>query len=326
MNERLILSICILTYNQPESVEAFFRSVSSQLTNEIEILIRDDSTNSDTESVVKNYIPRTPVPIHYFKGEKARVGSYDKALIFLTGKANGKFLWWYGDDVMAPDAIHRVLALISTRPNLSFIWLNSRNIDDSVNQGLNLGGDKYFRDGSEVFATNVGLLGFPSITLLRREEALTGFDAAQKFIGTTLTGFYLVLHVLSQRNREFMFLQEPCLFSTFKPPGEVRWYDSFQIHGINYFIIAQEFRNKFDCKSLRKGLADQYGRIWRAVIVERAMGFKTGFASSSPKIKKMAKLYWNYPEFYIAFPLMLLPSKILQILYSLYKGIRSLLR
>ncbi len=326
MSKRPILSICLLTYNQPELVEMFFNSVSTQLTSEVEILIRDDSSNGDTESVAKRHIAKISIPIRYFRGEKAKVGGYDKALLFLTGKANGEFLWWYGDDVMVPDAIQRILALISTKPNLSFIWLNSRDIDDSGDQGLNLDGDKYFRDGSEVFATNVGLLGFPSATLLRREEALTGFDAAQKFIGTTLTGFYLVLHVLSQRNREFIFLQDPCLLSNPKPPGEVRWYDSFQIHGINYFIIAQEFRDKFDCKSLRKGLADQYGRVWRAVIVERALGLKTGFASPSLKIMKMAKLYWNYPEFYIAFPLMLLPSQILRIFYSLYKGIKSLRR
>jgi hypothetical protein len=68
-------------------------------------------------------------------------------------------------------------------------------------------------------------------------------------------------------------------------------------------------------------LANKFGRAWRAVIVERALGFHTGFASPSPKIKKMAKLYWSYPEFYIALPLMLMPRPILRMFYVLYKGI-----
>ncbi len=148
--------------------------------------------------------------------------------------------------------------------------------------------------------------------------------AAQKFIGTTLTGFYLVLHVISQKNKEFIFLQKPCLLSNPKPPGEVRWYDSFQVHGINYFIIAQDFKDEFDRNSLRKGLADQFGRIWRAVIVERALGLKTGFAAPSPKIMKMARLYWSYPEFYVALPLMLVPWPILRAGYVLYKQIKLL--
>ncbi len=324
MNERPIISICILTYNQPNSIEDFFKSVSGQLTKDVEILIRDDSQNDDTGLVVKKYISQLSAPVRYFRGEKSKVGGYDKALLFLTGEAKGEYLWWYGDDVMSLGAIQRILAIIMTNPNLSFIWLNSRDINNPDDRGLNLGGDKYFNDGSEVFATNVGLLGFPSITLLKREEAITGMAAAQKFIGTTLTGYYLVLHVISQKNKEFVFLQDPCLLSYPKPPGEVRWYDSFQVHGINYFVIAQDFKNKFYRKSLRKGLADQFGRIWRAVIVERALGLKTGFASSSPKIRKMARLYWNYPEFYVALPLMLLPRPVLRILYALYKGIRNL--
>lgn len=324
MSERPILSICILTYNQPGSIEAFFKSVAIQLTNEIEILIRDDSTNDDTEQVVRKYRPDVSVPIHYYKGVKAKFGGYDEALLFLTDKANGEFLWWYGDDVMAPDAIQRIIALITCKPNLSFIWLNSRDINDPNDTGLNLGGDKSFKEGSEVFSINVGLLGFPSATLLRREEALTGIDGARKFIGTTLTGYYLVLHVLSQKNKEFVFLQAPCLLCHPKPLGEVRWYDSFQVHGINYYVIAQEFRDKFERTALRKGLADQYGRIWRAVIVERALGYETGFASPSPKIVRMAKLYWSYPEFYIALPLMLMPRSVLRKLYALYKGVKNL--
>ncbi len=147
---------------------------------------------------------------------------------------------------------------------------------------------------------------------------------AQKFIGTTLTGYYLVLHVISQKNKEFVFLQETCILSNTKPPGEVRWYDSFQVHGINYFIVAQEFKDKFDRNSLRKGLADQFGRIWRAVIVERALGLKTGFASPSPKIINMSRLYWSYPEFYIALPLMLLPRPVLRVSYALLKKTRKL--
>ena len=323
MNGRPTLSICIPTYNQPGSIEAFFKSVAPQLTNEIEILIRDDSSNGETEAVVQECIKTVSVPIRYFKGEKAKVGGYDQALLFLTERANGDWLWWYGDDVMVPDAIQRILTAIHSRPNLSFIWLNSRDINDPSDPGMNLGGDKYFKDGSEVFETNVGLLGFPSATLLKREEAMTGFSSAKRFIGTTLTGFYLVLQVLSQRNKEFLFLQNPCLLSNPKPPGEVRWYDSFQVHGINYFVIAMQFKGEFDRISLRKGLAEQYGRIWKAVIVERALGLETGFASRTPKMKKMAKLYWSYPEFYVALPLMLMPRPILQMFYALYKGIKN---
>ncbi len=140
MSAKLILSICIPTYNQPDSIEEFFKSVFGQLTKDVEILIRDDSPNDDTGLVVKKYLSQLSVPVRYFRGEKSKVGGYDKALLFLTGEAKGEYIWWYGDDVMVPDAIQRILALISTKPNLSFIWFNSRDIGNPDDQGLNLGG------------------------------------------------------------------------------------------------------------------------------------------------------------------------------------------
>lgn len=318
MPNKTILSICLPTYNQPDSVRAFFLSVQHQLTPEVEILIRDDSPNDETSAIVKELSARLPVSIRYFKGEKSKVGGYDKALLFLTKQAAGKYVWWYGDDVMAGDAIARIISLTKKHPNLSFIWLNARDINNEKDPGFDLGGDKLFKSGSEIFATNVGLLGFPSATVLKREEALGGIDGAEKFIGTTLVGYYLVLHVISQ-NREACFIQEPCLLSHPKPAGEVRWYDSFEVHAVNYHIIAQEFKNKFDHNSFKKGLADQFGRIWRAVIVERALGLKTGFASFSPKIVPMTKLYWSYPEFWIALPLFLTPRFVLKFFYRIYK-------
>lgn len=317
-----IFSICIPTYNQPDSIRAFFESAGSQLSEEVEVLIRDDSPDDRTAKVVEEYSPKVPASVHYFKGEKSKVGGYDRALLFLTQNAKGKYLWWYGDDVMAPNSVNRLIELDKKHPGLVFIWLNSRDINRPEDRGLDLGGDRYFKNGGEIFSINVGLLGFPSATILRREKAMEAFDGAHKFIGTTLTGYYLVLHVITEASGEMVFLQEPCLLSHPKPHGEARWYDSFVVHGVNYNIIAQDFKDKLGRKSLRRGLADQFGRVWRAVIVERALGYKTGFGAPTPKMCKMAKLYWSYPEFWIALPLFLIPRPILGMLYRIYKKVK----
>lgn len=319
MSNKLILSICIPTYNQPESVRAFFESIKQQISFEIEIIVRDDSPNDETKKIVEGYAARLPISVRYFKGEKSKVGGYDKALLFLTGEAKGEYLWWFGDDVLVPDAVSRIISFIKSHDYPSFVWLNARDIGNEGDRGLDLHGDKIFVDGSDLLAINVGLLGFPSITMLKRSEAILGIPGAQQFIGTTLTGYYLVLHVLAQKNKTFAFIQEPCLLSRPKPAGEVRWYDSFKIHGVNYYLITQVFRGSFNSVAMRKGLSDQFGRVWRAVVVERAMGLTTGFAAPTPKIALMTRLYWNYPEYWIALPLMIMPRKILTFLYSLYK-------
>ena len=319
-DKEIIISICVPTYNQPDRIDKFLQSIIQQITPEVEIIIRDDGPDNKTEEVAKRYIPRFSSQIRYFKMEKAAVGGYDMALLFLTEAAKGKYIWWFGDDLLDEGAIKMVLSLVKKFPKISFIWMNSCNINNRDDMAFNIGGDHFFNDSNEIIEINIGLLGFPSATIIKREEAALGIEGAKKFIGTTLTGFYLVLHVLSG-NGKFYFLQKPYILSNPKPSGEARWYDSFQVHGINYFLITQAFKNKFKKKSIRKAMSDQFSRVWRAVVVERAMGFITGFGSKTPKIKQMFKYYWNYPEFWIALPLFLTPRFILRIFYKIYKFI-----
>lgn len=322
MNNALAASLCVITYNQPDSIERFFQTLIPQMDPRLEILIRDDSPDDATEKVVNKYKSQVNGEVRYFRGEKSKVGGYDKALLFVSQKAHGKFLWWYGDDELGPGVVQKVIQNIETRPNMSFLWLNARDINSPSDRGLDLGGDKVFTDGSQVFRINIGLLGFPSITLLKREEAVRHIPEIEKFIGMTLTGYAMLLHVLSQKNREFVFLQGPDILSTPKPSGEKRWYDSWVVHGVNYATIALDFKNVFNRADYRKGVSDQFGRVWRAIIVERALGYETGFATRSPKIAAMTQLYWSYPEYYLALPLMLLPRFAIKWMYQLYKKTR----
>lgn len=317
-SKEIILSICIPTYNQPDRIEKLLQNLSQQATLEVEILIRDDSSNDKTEKIIKNCVSKIPAQLNYFKGEKAEKGGYDLALLFLTKEARGKYIWWFGDDLLDEGAINSVLKIIKKFPEISFIWMNSCNINNRGDRALNFTEDRFFNSAGEIIETDIGLLGFPSATILKKEEAIAGIEEAKKFIGTTLTGFYLVLYVLSGKGKFYLF-QNPYILSNPKPSGEARWYDSFQVHGINYFLIAQEFKNKFDKRIIKKALADKFNCAWRAVVVERAMGFTTGFGSKTPKIKQMFKCYWNYPEFWLALPLFLTPRFILRVFYKIYK-------
>jgi abequosyltransferase len=321
---KIKVSLCLITYNQPDSVARFLESVGKQGSDGVEVLVRDDSPNNDTQDIVNACATGFPVPLRYFKGEKSPSGGYDKALLFLTEQAAGEYIWWYGDDILADDAISRVLAALAAPEKFALVWLNARDIHDRADKGLDLGGDRIFETPGEVFATNVGLLGFPSATIIRRELVAGCIDKARKFIGTTLTGYYLVLSAITAPWAKSLYIQKPCLLSQPKPAGEVRWYDSFEVHGINYVLISRDFRGRIDGASYRKGIADHYGRIWRAVVYERATGLETGFASRSPKLARMALLYWTYPEFYIAFPLMLLPRTVLGMAYRTYRRLRGL--
>lgn len=321
---KIKVSLCLITYNQPDSVARFLEAVGKQGVDGVEILVRDDSPSNDTKDIVNAFASGFSLPLRYFKGEKSPTGGYDKALLFLTEQAEGEYIWWYGDDILADKAISQVLTALTSPERFALVWLNARNIHAPADKGLDLGGDRIFETPGAVFATNVGLLGFPSATVIRRDLIVDNIDKARKFIGTTLTGFYLVLSAVTDLRAKTFYIQKPCLLSYPKPAGEIRWYDSFEVHGINYTLISLDFRNKIDSASYRKGIADHYGRIWRAVVYERAAGLETGFASRSPKLMRMTLLYWTYPEFYLAFLLMLLPRPVLGMAYRAFRKLRGL--
>jgi glycosyltransferase involved in cell wall biosynthesis len=316
---RKLLSFCIPTYGQPSQLKRTLDSLLGQDLEEVEIVIRDDNPDSETEKIVSEYL--TKLPIRYFHMSKEGV---DLAFMFVSKEANGDFIWWFGDDVLCPGAIGRVVDILMHNQALDFMYVNSTDMSGS-SYSVNIGGSRFSKDRNEVLSELKDQLGFCSAMLFKKETLLSGMNKAEKFVGTSWVTLFLSLNTLSV-GKLFYLLDGKNFLSDSKPAGETRWYDSFEVHGLNYFVIAQEFKYKFDKKSLRSVLARKYGSAWRAVIVERALGFKTGFASPSPKIKKMAKLYWSYPEFYIAFPLMLMPRAILRMFYALYKGINNLRR
>lgn len=311
-----ILSFCIPTYGQPAQIRRTLDSLLGQDLDAVEIVIRDDNPNSETEKVVSEYL--TKLPIRYFHMNKEGI---DPAFLFLSKEAGGNFVWWFGDDVLYPGTIARVVNFLRRNKSLDFMYVNSTDMSGE-SYSIQMGASRFFKDRDEALLELKDQLGFCSAMLFRKEILAAGLKKAEKFVGSSWVTLFLALNALAV-GKLFYFMDGKNFLSDPKLPGEVRWYDPFEVHGINFFIVAQEFKNVFDPKILGKVIADKFGRTWRSVVVERARGFETGFASPSTKIAKMAKLYWSYSEFYIALPLMLMPRSILRMLYVKYKKLRT---
>lgn len=310
----ILLSICIPTYNQPEKLRRLLLGLVDQITPEVELIVRDDSTNDKSKAVIEEFSNKVPIRA-YIRGEKEGL---DAALVFLVREARGRFVWWMGDDVIASGAVARVISLIRQHPDLSFILVNSRDIADDKVVAINDRTERFFRDRNEVIETDIGLLGFITGTLFRKDAAMPGLPGAEKYVGSAFACMYIVLYVLTQPGT-FYFLGTPYILSDAKLPGEVRWYDQFQVFCISLFRVVMAFEGKFEKKSIRKTLSKNLRQAIKAVIVERGMGLTTGFGSCSPKIVPMMKLYWNYWEAWLALPFLACPRPILKMLYGVYK-------
>jgi glycosyltransferase involved in cell wall biosynthesis len=310
---KIILSICVPTRNQPRALRLTLNSILPQIkASDVEIIVCDDSDDEKSKLIIDFYNHKA---IRYFKGNK---GGFDEAIIFLTKEARGDYLLWFGDDLMEDGMIEKIKNLVCANSDISFIWVNSCDKSNSNVTALKERNDKFFSDRNEIIKTDIGLLAFASSTIIKRENISNALSEASKYKGLDLMSFFLVLSAISAGGRYYL-ISHPYIISNPKPSGETRWYDSFQVHAINFYIITQKFKDKFDGSAIKKSLSDKFGRAWRAVVVERAMGLTTGFGSKSPKVFKMAKFYWSYPEFYVAFPLFLIPRPILRVLYKLFR-------
>lgn len=311
------LSICLPVYNQADELNRLLKSIIPQMTPEIEIIIRDDSTNSETKNIVKKF--SKSFPIRYFQGIKEGI---DRAVIFLVEKARGEFVWWIGDDDVVLGGISRVIEIIKNKPEVNFIWANYR-IFDSKEIAIDFPSDRFFKNRDELIEEAVVGLGFISATIFRRSIALKGIEGARHCIGTEFSNLYIVLYVLAQPGENY-YLRGPIIIchpasvdeikeKTVKN-GEIK-NRAFEVFGVNFTRIVREFQGPFSPTVVRRTIKKSFAQVWRGILVAWVGGWDT------PKNKRwrMFKLYWSFPEFWLAIPFFLLPLSVNKILFRIYK-------
>lgn len=318
-SSNIVLSICLATYNQTDKVKRFFESIIPQLNpkinQQIEIVVRDDSTNSETENLIKYYIEKNFVSIRYFRGKKEGL---DVAIIFLTKKSIGNYVWWFGDDALDLGAINYILDIIKKYPNLSLIYVNSRNINDSYSVAFNINKDKFFKDKNQILEEIAGNLGYITATIFKKDEAVLYLESAKKFIGSAWVNLYIILSVIANGNK-FYFVSFPYVMGDPKLPDQPSWYDGFWVFAINFWHIIDAIKEKFDKHSINYILNNNVWKICRGILVYRAKDYKTGLGSPMANLQNLIFFYWKYPKFWLAAPFLLMPRFMIKFLYMAYK-------
>jgi len=316
MKNQIVLSICIPTYNQPQDLRRTLSSIVSQISSgEIEVIIGDNSTNSETEHLVKRDFD---LPyLHYFRYGK-NLGS-DRNILLITGNAKGQYIWWFGDDKMRPGAINYILNIIKKNSDLSLIWVNVVNLQ--VPGGVlvyNFSQDKLVSNKNQVLEEISDELTFISSIVFRKDKILNvNQKNMNQFIGSGFVNLYLVMHILSQGGK-FYYISYPYIIYHPTPAGRYS-YDRFQVFGINFFKVVMNFKDKFDGKPIKRMLTKNFSRLWRWVLV----GWLEGYSTPRGKLWPMFKLYWNFSEFWLAAPFFLMPKFVIKFIYFLETAIRK---
>lgn len=315
-----LLSLCIPTYNRPHEFRRLAECLCLQdRINEIELVIRDDSPNYDTLDVINKILIPAGIDVKYSRGEKIGV---DSANLLLIENAVGKYLWSFSDDdEMRSGALAHVLGLLESDCNIRYVWANfdyqteGRSVVDTT--------CRYFASGDDVISTlgvNIGLI---STHIFHRESALQALELArQNLYGFGFAGLIPIFHIITSPGRFYLLgtsyiLCNPTskeeIFIVVNRNGSID-NKGFEVYGVHFSSVVSLFKGRFSNKAVRELLSKNFASLWRGMLV----GWAGGWDTPKGKRLKMLKIYWNFPECWIALPLFCLPRQVVKNLYYIY--------
>ena len=191
------LSICIPTYNRSthlgECLDAVLSS-AKEYKSKIEIVISDNASTDDTQTVVNEYMKMHSI-IRYHRNVK-NFGAGSNIYI-VAEKASGEYVWVLGDDDKISDkAISSILERISLGYNLIITNFSRWSKDFSLmwkQKGISHRQDEEFNDPNKLMKRFGAYLGYISSIIIKKDVLLsTPYTEYKQFIEYELPFLYLV--------------------------------------------------------------------------------------------------------------------------------------
>ena len=119
----MLLSICIPTYNRPESLLNCLNSLAKQKNKkDFEVCISDNCSKKNIKNLIKPF--RKKLNIKYKKNRKNLGFALNVLKVSLMAK--GEFIWFLGDDdLTVNNSVKYLTNLIKKKRNIDFFWINS---------------------------------------------------------------------------------------------------------------------------------------------------------------------------------------------------------
>lgn len=316
MSTKPSVSICILSYNRPETLLRLLRTIDTSRTVEIELLICEDASPRQQEirEVVTDFRAQQSYPVLYSENKK-NLG-YDGTFCELVKRANGTWLVFMGDDdEFVPGAIDKVLSFLDQNPDLGYVLKSHYLIhDDQIKERFRyFGKSKFFDPGVgayvELFRKSVFIAGFT----IRREYATPYLT--DRFDGTMLIQLYLLAEVALKHpsayfdepfTRQYashqhnlgdvMFDREKNIFVPRRPTLDI------SLNFLRSFSLITEYidkKYKLNSTGLIKKDMSKY--FYPSLSVHRGAGLAFFFNY----VRKLNKLGFNSSSYYYVYVIML---------------------
>ena len=122
LSKLMLISVCIPTYNRPESLINCLNSLSLQTKKNFEVCISDNCSKKNIKKLIKPF--RKKLNIKFNRNNK-NLG-FALNLLKVSNMAKGDFIWFLGDDdLLVENGIKRLSYLINKNDDCDFFWINS---------------------------------------------------------------------------------------------------------------------------------------------------------------------------------------------------------
>lgn len=170
------ISVCIPAYNRPEYLVEAIKSVIDQKYKNFELIISDDNSPINLESIVNNF--RDPRIIYYRQNNNL---GFIKNWNFCLSKASGDYIKIMGDDdILLPDCLEKSVLLLDNENGCDLFCSNYFTIDGLGeiidNKKFNIDSFRFLKTSGVIFGEDIikryflGKLriGLPSAIIFRR--------------------------------------------------------------------------------------------------------------------------------------------------------------
>ena len=122
----MLISICIPTYNRPQSLLNCLNSLALQTKKNFEVCISDNCSKQNIKNLIRPYKKKLKIK---YKRNKKNLG-FALNLLKVSLMAKGDFIWFLGDDdLLVSNAIAKLSFLIKKNKKCDFFWINSYYLD-----------------------------------------------------------------------------------------------------------------------------------------------------------------------------------------------------
>ncbi len=315
------LSICIPSYNRAKFLPDLLNSIVSQYDERVEIVISDNGSIDNTESLVRSYQKKYP-RIIYERFTK-NVGP-DRCFMRSVELGSGVFCWLMGDDdIIEEGGIQRVLE--SLQEDLTGITLNRVAYDSLLQRKwmepsmTGLQEDVLFKDPSKCFSSLFLLLGFLSAQVVKRSAWLA--VAEEEDVSLYFNAYVLVYIIgrMIQKEPSWLYIHTPSIgwrSGNDSFAAELGRFRRFKLDVVGYVVIIKALfaRQKPLCKEiLRKVVLVHFlGHIRDIKFTNKGFVFQS-FAVCFPRLYKV-KAFWTHLLPFLCTPrcILLLLRKVLR--------------